>query len=197
MTEFNEKTKIAKGTMNLMSDNPHWWITPCAALYAVGLLAAFPFLITFFQNRSVVYLIGILILLPFALTAQFVFVAARSGKRCEYEADGEKFIIRRKNMPEDCFFYSETLSVKVEPFIMAWNNCGYKVTIETKYRTVVYYYAFSGPNSKTEPNGTPFTILRERIPQRTYAGSDRNEFANADEMISGDEFYENEKKKEP
>ena len=183
-TQINEK-----GIMYLMADNPHWWVLPYCAVAAVSLLAALPFFIYFFRNRSVIGLIGILILAVFGFFNQFFIFTAKSGKRCEYEADEEKFIIRRPWKPEECFYYTATLSVEVQSFSMAFMNCGYKVTILTRYKTAVFYYAFNGEFSRTAPDETPFSLLGQRIHREKI-------IANND-LISGEDYYENAKEKEP
>ena len=73
------------------------------------------------------------------------------------------------------------LAILIMPFHMLWINCGYKVKIETKYQTIIRYFAFDGPNDRTLPRGTPFAILGERIPRRV----------TDNEIISENEYYKN------
>lgn len=77
-----------------------------------------------------------------------------------------------RGMQEECFYYSETRSIKIESFFMVFINCGYKVTIETRFKTSVFYYAFGGPHDKTQPKDIPFALLAERIPQRSEKSDD-------------------------
>lgn len=158
--------KIIRGRMNLMADNPYWWVLPFTLVELAGFGAAMPFIISIIKSRSFMGLVAFLILAVFSFFAQLFFISAKSGKPCEYEADDEKFIIRRSGMQEECFYYSQTHSVRIKPFSMVFISCGYKVTIETDFKTAIFYYAFGGPHDKTLPEDTPFALLGERIPQR-------------------------------
>lgn len=164
--------EVMSGRMSLMADNPYWWVLPFVLTEAAGFAAAMPFFISSFKSRSVMGLVAMLILAVFSFVAQLFFISAKSGKLCEYEADGEKFLIRRRGRQEECFYYSETCSVEIKPFVMAFVHCGYKVTIETNFRTAVFYYAFGGPHDKTPPEDTPFALLGERIPRKNNKSED-------------------------
>lgn len=170
--------KVLRGRMSLMSDNPHWWELPFALVEVAGFGAAMPFIVSSIKSRSFMWLVALLILFVFSFFAQMIYIRAKSGNLCEYEADDEKFIIRRPGLQEECFYYSETQSVTIEPFFMVFENCGYKVTIETNFKTAVFYYAFGGPHDKTRPEDIPFVILAERIPQRSEKG----------DVVSGTEY---------
>lgn len=164
--------KVLRGRMSLMADNPYWWVLPFALVELAGFGAAMPFLISTFKSRSFMGLIALLILAVFSFFAQMFFIRAKSGNPCEYEADDEMFIIRRRGMQEECFYYSQTQSVRIEPFSMVFISCGYKVTIETDFKTAIFYYAFGGPHDKTLPEDTPFALLGERIPQSDNKNGD-------------------------
>ncbi|MDE6733384.1 MAG: hypothetical protein K2J77_10965 [Oscillospiraceae bacterium] len=166
------ENKIIRGRMSLMADNPYRWVLPFALVEAAGFAAAMPFIIPGLKERSFMILIAFLILAVFSFAAQLFFISAKSGKPCEYEADDEKFIIRRSGMQEECFYYSQTHSVQIEPFSMVFISCGYKVTIETDFKTAIFYYAFGGPHDKTLPEDTPFALLGERIPRSDNKNGD-------------------------
>lgn len=168
-------SEVISGRMSLMADNPYWWALPFVLTELAGFGAAMPFFISFFKSRSVMGLVAMLILAVFSFFAQLFFIAAKSGKLCEYEADDEKFMIRRPGRQEECFYYSETRSIKIEPFVMVFIRCGYKVTIKTNFKTAVFYYAFGGPHDKTLPKDIPFALLGERIPQRSNKSYDVSE----------------------
>lgn len=157
---------VINGRMSLMADNPYWWVFPFVLTELAGFAAAMPFFISSFKSRSVMGLVGMLILAVFSFIAQLFFLSAKSGKMCEYEADAEKFIIRRPGKQEECFYFSETRSIEITPFVMAFVHCGYKVTIETNFKTAVFCYAFGGPHDKTPPEDTPFALFGERIPRK-------------------------------
>jgi len=170
------------GTMNLMADNPYWWVAPTLIFLALG-IAVFILLVNF---SNAFLLLALLAGLITALPAEFLFLAARTGRACRYETDDEKLTVYRRK-GNDYFYFSETLGVKFEPFVI-WLafypfNCGYKVTIHTKYKDIVRYYAFSGTYGKNPPEDTPFWILVMNLPEE----KEKNR-----EIISGEEYYANE-----
>lgn len=167
---------IKQGVMKMLSDKPFWWVVPSIIVGVIAFAAAVAISVS-----TGMRLLGYLAILIIVLPAEFMFIFARTGKRCEYEADDEKLTIRRPNKPEECYYYAETKYVEITPFHMLWINCGYKIKIETKYQTIIRYFAFDGPNDRTLPQDTPFAILGERIPQRV----------TDNEIISGNEYYNN------
>lgn len=175
------------GTMNLMADKPYWWVVPSVIFIVLG-IAVFILLINFSDAFMLLaVLAGIIVMLP----AEFLFLAGRTGRACRFETDEEKLTVHRKN-GDDYFYFSETLGVEFEPFVI-WIafypfNCGYKVTVHTKYKDIVRYYAFSGAYSKNPPQDTPFWILVMNMPEE----KEKNR-----EIISGEEYYANEKKEKP
>ncbi len=190
MTDSNNTARhfIAKsGTMNLMSDNPYWWVAPAIVFVALGIAACF-IIISF---DSALTLLGIFVGFIITLPADFMFLTARTGKRCRYEADDEKLTIYRGDKPEE-IYYSELLEVKFEPFYIFLIRepfyCGYKVTIEAKFRTIVRYYAFNGAYGKNPPADTPFWILVVNMPEDPQKPID---------TVSMENYYENAQKKEP
>lgn len=167
---------MKKGVMYMLSDKPFWWVIPsicvCVAAFAAAVAV---------KNLTGVRLLGYLAILIVCIPAEVMFILARTGTRCEYEADDEKLTIRRPNKPAECYYYSETRAVEITLFRMLWIKCGYKVTIETKYRTIIRYYAFDGPNDMIPPTEIPFAILGKNIPQKV----------ENKEIISGSEYYGN------
>ena len=169
-----------KGTMNLMSDKPFWWVVPSL----VDIAAAIGVFIALIVFSKAMFLLGILAFIIVSLPAEFMFLSARTGKSCRYEADDEKLTIFRRDKTEE-FYYREITGVKFEPFSMMAGmevfNCGYKITICTKYKETVRYYAFSGTHGKNPPQATPFWILVMNMPE------DNRPEPSAD-MISGAEY---------
>ncbi|MGN0680042.1 MAG: hypothetical protein ACI4JS_10305 [Oscillospiraceae bacterium] len=193
MTDLSSREKprnlIAKqGSMNLMSDKPYWWVIPLVIILALGVAACIA--IIAFDNAFT--LLGIFACFIICLPGDFMFLLARTGKACRYEADEEKLTVFRRDKTEE-YYYREIICVKFEPFSMILGmevfNCGYKVTIETKYNTTVRYYAFNGAHGKNPPQETPFWILVMNMPEG------KNEETN--EIITGEEYHANAKKKEP
>ncbi len=179
---------IAKsGTMNLMSDNPYWWVAPAIVFIVLG-IAAF-FVIALFDRALT--LLGLFVGFIITLPADFMFLTARTGKRCRYEADDEKLTIYRGDKTEE-IYYSELLGVKFEPFYIFLIRepfyCGYKVTIEAKFRTIVRYYAFNGAYGKNPPADTPFWILVMNLPENSAE-------QNSADTVSMENYYENAQKK--
>lgn len=166
-----EDITLKKSTMKLMNDNPFWWIAPFSVSIALGLAAAAPFIFVAFKDRSILALLGMLILAVFCFIAEQFFHAARSGKRAEYEFDKEKMTIRREKRPDVCYYYSDVRSVEIKSFFMGYCVCGYKVTIETKYKTDTLYYAFEGAHNSVRPEDTPFAVLGGLIPEENKRGA--------------------------
>lgn len=167
---------MKKGVMKMLSDKPFWWVIPsicvCVAAFAAAVAV---------KNLTGMRLLGYLAILIVCIPAEVMFILARTGTRCEYEADDEKLTIRRPGKPAEHYYYSETRAVEITPFRMLWIKCGYKITIVTEYRTIIRYYAFDGPNDTTPPSEIPFAILGKHIPQK----------AANNEVISGSEYYGN------
>lgn len=186
-----ENKIIAQGKFNLIS-NPYKWKIILGVVAGISLILTFPCILAFTGNfgqtegNAILGLawIGIMFIPGFIM--ELIFASEKSGKPAEYTADSEKFMIREKNKPEACIYYSDVRGVTIEPlymnpFFSRKEHVGYKVTIETAYQTVVYYYALSGPFSNTPPAEIPFAIIGENIPKR-----EKNS-----EIISGDEYNAN------
>ena len=177
------------GSMNLIADKPYWWVVPSVIFIVLGIVV-FILIVNFSDAfRLLAVLAGIVVMLP----AEFLFLVGRTGRLCRFETDDEKMTVYRKN-GADYFYFSETLGVTFEPFVI-WiafypYNCGYKVTIHTKLKDIVRYYSFSGVHetAKTPPQDTPFWILVMNMPEE----KEKNK-----EIISGDEYYANETKEKP
>ncbi len=186
-TEARRVTISKSGTMNLIADKPYWWVAP-AVIFLVLAVVVFILIVSVSDGFRLLALLAALLA---GLPAEFLFLVGRTGRACRYEADGEKLTVYRKKGAE-YFYYSETTGVTFEPFVI-WIafypfNCGHKVTIHTKYRDIVRYYAFSGAYGKNPPQDTPFWILVMNMPEEKEKNQD---------IISGDEYYANETKKEP
>lgn len=178
-----------RGTMNLMSDKPFWWVVPSVIVLALAFAACFA-LIAFDRAMT---LLGIFAFIIVSLPAEFMFISARTGRACRYEADDEKLTVYRRDKIEE-FYYCETLGVTFKPFSMLWGidtfNCGYKVIIHTKYMDIVRYYAFSGAHGKNPPQETPFWILVMNMPKES-------EPEKTNDIISRENYYENAQKEKP
>ncbi len=186
--EFRETPRniISKsGTMNLMSDKPFWWVPLSMFFIVLGIVVGI-------LVGNLFRLLGLFVGIILALPAEFFFISARTGKMCRYEADDEKMTVYRKKTTEE-YYYREITGVEFKPFyilIFATEPffCGYKVTIHTKIKDTVRYYAFGGSHGKNPPQETPFWILVMNMPEKKE--KDR-------EIVSGEEYYANEKKEEP
>ncbi len=163
----DEVKTLARGTMNLIK-SPRLWLIPYISVFVLWGIAMVVIYLTLFSDGSFPFVILLSIVIP-GIIGGIIYVSAKSGKPAEYIADSEKFIIRQKNKPEECIYYSEVRSVTIEPLSMGtlleYLHAGYTVTIETAYRNFVYYYALSGPYSKTAPEDTPFAIIGKNIPK--------------------------------
>lgn len=172
-----------------MSDKPYWWVAPSFVFLALGVTT----FIVFISFDKALTLLGIFACFILCLPAEFIFISARTGKSCRYEADDEKLTVYRRDKAEE-FYYREILGVTFETFSIIWGidvfNCGYKVTIETKYKTTIRYYAFSGAHGKNPPQETPFWILVMNIPEPPSS-------EKPIDTVSRENYYENAQKKEP
>lgn len=96
----------------------------------------------------------------------FIIGAVRAGVTCKYYADEKEFKITDNHKHTEYLFYSDIVDVNYEQ--TKFFGClprGFKVTITTAYRTIVYDYLFFGNFSSTSPEDTPFYLLE----QRSYA----------------------------
>lgn len=87
---------IKQGVMKMLSDKPFWWVVPSIMVGVIAFAAAVAISVS-----TGMRLLGYLAILIIGLPAEFMFIFARTGKRCEYEADDEKLTIRRPNKPFD------------------------------------------------------------------------------------------------
>lgn len=179
-----------RGTMNLMSDKPYWWVPP-VIFFIVLAVIVFILLVNFSDAFMLLAVFaGLIVILP----GEFIFLSARTGRPCRYEADDEKLTVFRRNKTEE-FYYSEITGVEFESFYILILgaepfNCGYKVTIHTKLGDTVRYYAFNGAHGKNPPQETPFWILVMNMPEEP-------EPEKPNDIISRENYYENAQKKEP
>lgn len=93
----------------------------------------------------------------------FIMGAIRAGVTCKYYADQDEFRITDNRKHTEYLFYADIVNVEYKP--MKLFGClprGFRVTITTAYRTIVYDYLFFGNFSSTSPEDTPFFLLEKR-----------------------------------
>lgn len=93
----------------------------------------------------------------------FIIGAIRAGVTCKYYADQDEFRITDNRKHTEYLYYADIVNVEYKP--MKLFGClprGFRVTITTAYRTIVYDYLFFGNFSSTSPEDTPFCLLEKR-----------------------------------
>ena len=82
----------------------------------------------------------------------FIIGAIRAGVTCKYYADQNEFKI------------TDNHSVDYDPIkLFSCVPRGFRVTITTEYRTIVYDYLFFGNFGSSSPEDTPFNLLETRV----------------------------------
>ena len=93
----------------------------------------------------------------------FIISAIRAGVTCKYYADQNEFKITDNHKHAEYLFYSDIVSVDYDPIkLFSCVPRGFRVTITTEYRTIVYDYLFFGNFGSSSPEDTPFHLLETR-----------------------------------
>lgn len=94
----------------------------------------------------------------------FIIGAIRAGVTCKYYADQNEFKITDNHKHTEYLFYSDIVSVDYDPIkLFSCVPRGFRVTITTEYRTIVYDYLFFGNFGSSSPEDTPFHLLEARV----------------------------------
>mgnify|MGYP004501637999 CR=1 FL=1 len=94
----------------------------------------------------------------------FIIGAIRAGVTCKYYADQNEFKITDNHKHTEYLFYSDIVSVDYDPIkLFSCVPRGFRVTITTEYRTIVYDYLFFGNFGSSSPEDTPFHLLETRV----------------------------------
>ncbi len=94
----------------------------------------------------------------------FIIGAIRAGVTCKYYADQNEFKITDNHKHTEYLFYSDIVSVDYDPIkLFTCVPRGFRVTITTEYRTIVYDYLFFGNFGSSSPEDTPFHLLETRV----------------------------------
>ncbi len=94
----------------------------------------------------------------------FIISAIRAGVTCKYYADQNEFKITDNHKHAEYLFYSDIVSVDYDPIkLFSCVPRGFRVTITTEYRTIVYDYLFFGNFGSSSPEDTPFHLLETRV----------------------------------
>ena len=92
----------------------------------------------------------------------FIIGAIRAGVTCKYYADQNEFKITDNHKHTEYLFYSDIVSVDYDPIkLFSCVPRGFRVTITTEYRTIVYDYF--GNFGSSSPEDTPFNLLETRV----------------------------------
>lgn len=93
----------------------------------------------------------------------FIISAIRAGVTCKYYADQNEFKITDNHKHAEYLFYSDIVNVDYDPIkLFSCVPRGFRVTITTEYRTIVYDYLFYGNFGSSSPEDTPFHLLETR-----------------------------------
>ncbi len=94
----------------------------------------------------------------------FIISAIRAGVTCKYYADQNEFKITDNHKHAEYLFYSDIVNVDYDPIkLFSCVPRGFRVTITTVYRTIVYDYLFFGNFGSSSPEDTPFHLLETRV----------------------------------
>lgn len=105
--------------------------------------------------------------LPFVGAAWVIFCwwivrIAHIGSVCRFTGDDNEFRITDPNGHVEIFYYPDITGIDYTPIRYITKKLrGYKVTINTKYRSVVYQYIAYGKQRILSPNDTPFYVLEQ------------------------------------
>ena len=132
---------------------------PVVLVLAVNLLFSFPTGNFIIVAYSAAWFVAALVIWITALRF------SRTGQRLTYKANGEEMrIYGKKGKLEESFIYSDVVSIEHRPYKFLTLMCGYKVTITTKYKTVVYKWLFPDNYKFLDFNKSPFRIIIDRMP---------------------------------
>lgn len=144
---------------------------PRSILNLVALIAALCgaavlfFFIVWFLLRNNVLQGLISILLTAALLVILVgLYRAVSYIEMTYEATKSEFRVTDPKGGRDVIYYQDVDDVRYTPLRRLGRQCGYNVSIITKYRTITYKYLFIKNKSFQAPSETPFDIIKQNLP---------------------------------
>ncbi len=80
-----------------------------------------------------------------------------------YEADGREFRIRDKKGNTETIYFCDVESVEYKPLMLLWVQRGYKVSINTKYRTITYDCLFLSNKKLQNTQDLPFAVIEKKI----------------------------------
>ncbi len=109
------------------------------------------------MNYMLDTMVGVCIFMLICLA--IVWAVAASDKVYHYEALETEFVVTDSNGKKEIFYYTDIKDIVYCPFGATGKKHGYKVTISTGVRDIVYNYVFSENKFFTEPEGTPFYYL--------------------------------------
>lgn len=93
----------------------------------------------------------------------FIIGAVRAGVTCKYYADEKEFKITDNHKHTEYLFYADIVNVDyAQTKFFGLLPRGFRVTITTVYRDIVYDYLFFGDFSSDSPEDTPFHLLEQR-----------------------------------
>ncbi len=123
------------------------------------------FFIVWFLLRNNVLQGLISILLTAALLVILVGLYRAIGYiEMTYEATKSKFRATDPKGGSDVIYYQDVDDVRYTPQRRLGRQCGYNVSIITKYRTITYKYLFIKNKSFQAPSETPFDIIKQNLP---------------------------------
>ncbi len=98
-------------------------------------------------------------MLPVYLIFGTIFGLILKGRKCEYQATEEEFIVKGPGKATEYFYYSDIQDIDSEELRLFGRHRGYIVRITTSIRTVEYHYIFGENKVFTDLNDTPFYYL--------------------------------------
>ncbi len=81
-----------------------------------------------------------------------------------YEATKSEFRVTDPQKGCEAIYYNDVDNVRYTPLRQLGKQCGYNVSIITKYRTITYKYLFPKNKRFQQPSETPFDIITQNMP---------------------------------
>lgn len=139
-----------------------WFEIPVTIL---GLLMIIPgyFVAKYLMSYALLGVLGLLVFIPvWGIIMWWIVRVGHTGVTYRYEADDNEFRITAPKNTET-LYYKDIAAVNYKPkYFLNRKIRGYKVTISTRYRSLVYKYIFPGGKVNQSPENTPFFILEKR-----------------------------------
>lgn len=129
-----------------------------------GAAVLFFFIVWFLLRNNVLQGLISILLTAILLVILVGLYRAVSYIEMTYEATKSEFRVTDPKGGRDVIYYQDVDDVRYTPLRRLGRQCGYNVSIITKYRTITYKYLFIKNKSFQKPSETPFDIIKQNLP---------------------------------